>query len=740
MIESITMRNCATYDAEGVTIEKCKKVNFIYGPNGSGKSTISIFLQDPSDVKYCDSDIIWQNGIASDIKVYNRKFRELNFKNESIPGIFTIGKATIDDIKKIEELKTEKADREKELIGCRHTLEDQERLEIRNKAEFRDTIWNVILKEHQVEFQDAFSGVRNNKERFRDAVIKKFKECHVSPYSLAQLQERARTIYGSTKPEKCENFRIDLDNLLSNVADIEKDTIWSKVIVGNEDIPIGKLIKRFGNQDWVNRGRQYLKDGAVCPFCQKPTIDSEFRKQLSDFFDGEYQSDILHINELISQYTVKTGEILSALRTNLNNSQGIHVGKIDAMTYKAKIELIEAIINENLSIMNQKKEEPSRKRILREIMTTAEELISITETANILINNHNLLVENYRSEREKLSNDVWTFFLDDQEALITGHLRDLEKCAKAKAALQQKIISYVDKINQLSTEITQAESNVTSIQPTVDAINHSLKAFGFRNFKLVPSKQNKNQYQIQRPDGTFVADTLSEGEETFISFLYFMQLTKGSTDVSKVSEKRIIVLDDPISSLDSTILYIVSAMVKELVKNVKAGKTDVEQVFVMTHNVFFHKEASFIDGRTKDSSDVHFWIIHKEHDISHIRAYGQSNPINTSYELLWRELKDNTSISAITLQNAMRRIIENYFGMLGKGRDDTIINSFDTAEERIICTSLLYWINDGSHTIPDDLYIDSYSGSIEQYREVFRQVFIRTGNEAHYNMMMGIEG
>ena len=44
MIKSIKMKNCATYSEEGISIENCQKVNFIYGANGSGKSTISKFL------------------------------------------------------------------------------------------------------------------------------------------------------------------------------------------------------------------------------------------------------------------------------------------------------------------------------------------------------------------------------------------------------------------------------------------------------------------------------------------------------------------------------------------------------------------------------------------------------------------------------------------------------------------------------------------------------------------------
>lgn len=126
-----------------------------------------------------------------------------------------------------------------------------------------------------------------------------------------------------------------------------------------------------------------------------------------------------------------------------------------------------------------------------------------------------------------------------------------------------------------------------------------------------------------------------------------------------------------------------------------------------------------------------------QYNISSIKAYKRNNPIKTSYELLWQELKEGSNTSLITTQNIMRRILENYFSMLGKAKDDTIVDSFATIEEKMICRSLLSWINDGSHSIPDDLYIDSYTDSIDRYKEIFKEVFIKMGHEAHYKMMMG---
>ena len=40
------MKNVASYDATGVSIDTGKKINFFFGYNGCGKSTIARFLHD----------------------------------------------------------------------------------------------------------------------------------------------------------------------------------------------------------------------------------------------------------------------------------------------------------------------------------------------------------------------------------------------------------------------------------------------------------------------------------------------------------------------------------------------------------------------------------------------------------------------------------------------------------------------------------------------------------------------
>ena len=735
MIKTIKLKNCATYLSEGTSIENCQKINFFYGPNGSGKSTISNFLQDPTDLLYRECIIEWESDTAVDIMVYNRRFRERNFK-ENIAGVFTLGQATIEDIRALEEMKEQRAKKNEDYTTRGNTLQKKLQEEIAYKATFRDTVWERILKPNEADFQEAFSGFRNNKERFRDEVLRRYQISHSSTETRDALLVRAKTLF-ARKPEKCPIIPFVLDNIVEQIAEIETAAIWSKVIVGNRDLPIGRLIEVLDNADWVSQGRKHLREDGICPFCQKQTITDELKNQLDAFFSGEYEQDVSLIKQFIGQYSSYTDELLSrikTLRTSLGSypAAGIEASKIDSI-----IELLNGYFSKNKAEMLIKEKEPGRIISLTETAATTSSMKQLVINGNAAVTKHNEMVDNYTSEKDTLVADIWVFLMDENEALIAGYLNDIETFTKAKKGIQKGIDVCKQQLDDLDGKIVEAGKNITSVQPTVDEINRSLKSYGFTNFKIVPSPAQPNAYQIQRMDGTLATNTLSEGEETFISFLYFLQFAKGSIDVAKVSNRKVLVLDDPICSLDSTVLYIVSSLVKGLIKDVREGNSDVEQIFILTHNVFFHKETAFIDRRTEVCNDIHFWIISKDNNISTIKAYERNNPIKTSYELLWEELKSNTNASLITTQNIMRRILENYFSILGKTKDDTIVDSFSTIEEKMICRSLLSWINDGSHTIPDDLYIDSYTDSIDRYKQIFKEVFFKMGHEAHYKMMMG---
>ncbi|TFZ63031.1 AAA family ATPase [Photobacterium damselae subsp. piscicida] len=341
------------------------------------------------------------------------------------------------------------------------------------------------------------------------------------------------------------------------------------------------------------------------------------------------------------------------------------------------------------------------------------------------------MVNDFNKEQLDYYLEVWAFITQELSTNISNYIKRIAGLEKAIDGINRVITSQQEQETVLREELKELSKNTTSVQPTVDEINRML------NFKIVPSRDNANNYSLQRENGELALDTLSEGEVTFITFLYFIQLAKGGTTRENVVGDRILVIDDPISSLDSNILFIVSTIIKNIINDVKDG-SHIKQLLLFTHNVYFHKEASFQGGRSNGCNKTNYWILRKKNNITNIQAYGQNNPIESSYELLWKEISEPEKLSLTTIQNTMRRILENYFKILGRYSDNDIIEKFTNNEEKQMCKSLLYWINDGSHCIPDDLFIENQDQSMEGYLHIFKKVFEYSGHIAHYNMMMGI--
>src|ERR1035437_3287242 len=157
MIESILIKNVATFDSTGVRIENLKKVNFIYGTNGCGKTTISNFLHNPTDLKFTDCSTTWKNAIELKTLVYNKEFRERNFGKGKIGGIFTLGEATTEDIRVInEKIETQKLVKA-EIIKKRETAVSQTKKQETIENNFKEDCWTKIYKKHEKNFKEAFT-------------------------------------------------------------------------------------------------------------------------------------------------------------------------------------------------------------------------------------------------------------------------------------------------------------------------------------------------------------------------------------------------------------------------------------------------------------------------------------------------------------------------------------------------------------------------------------------------------
>lgn len=734
MITSIKIRNIATFDPiDGVKIEDLKKVNFFYGANGSGKTTISNLLQNPSDTKFKDCLVSWKNSQAIRTLVYNKEFREKNFGKGKIDGVFTLGEATKEEKKviedKTEQLKIIKADGEKIRGSLNAQIEKKEALE----TEFKEFVWAKIYKKYQNLFKEAFIGSMKSGDLFKNRLLQEFVNNKEALQTFDELKEKAATIFGEAPqnigPINTFNFE--------RIIEIENNPIWKKIIVGKADVDIAKLIQKLNINDWVSQGRVYIQvNDKTCPFCQQPTITEDFKKQIESYFDETYLNDISSLKALKQEYNTLIQNIINELNKTETNQKDFKNSKLNNDKFSSYLKTLISQNTTNSEYLNNKLKEPSRSI---ELVSQKEQLNMISDlikTANAEIKKHNDIVTDFANQRNKLVNAIWKFIIEEFRTDIEKFNSTKSGIEKGVAAIDLQLKNKLKEFQDLNLEIKKLSKNVTGIKPTIDEINKLLKYYGFTNFEIVPASE-EGYYKIQREDGTIAESTLSEGEITFITFLYYLQLAKGGTSEENVNEERILVIDDPISSLDSNVLFVVSTLIKEILKEVKLDKGNIKQVILLTHNIYFHKEVSY-EGLYRKGEKPLFWILRRNNKTSVIQSYFEQNPIQSSYDLLWRDIKEWEKNSGTTVQNTMRRILENFFSILGNKRDDFLIGKFEIQEEREICRSLLSWVNEGSHTLPDDLYIEAPDGTIVKYLKVFQDIFKHTENIGHYNMMMGI--
>lgn len=501
--------------------------------------------------------------------------------------------------------------------------------------------------------------------------------------------------------------------------------------IAKENNTLSAVIKRLNNSDWIKQGTTFLDTvGNICPFCQQ-NLTTEIKTNLEELFDEEYDKNIAELNNVKETYQELSTVIISKIESVINTSFPI----LDYSNIKWLSVQVQNLIKENLKILDDKIKYPSN---IVKLNSTSELLLQINDEIdgfNKVIENNNNLSTQKNKEKVKLSKEIWQTIANNYLFdAISEFRKNSDGIKKALHKMSMERDTFTSAISDIEIEINKLQSKVSTIDKAINEINKILKGFAFTGFYFRKASDNRN-YEIIREDGSNAKDTLSEGEERFITFLYFIQLINGNIENKRTINKKVVVIDDPISSLDSNILFIVSSLVKELINDCKNNSNLIDQVFVLTHNIYFHHQVSFRPKSNQLSRElVTYFTIHKKDNISSIEQ-SYKNSIQTSYELLWKEIKQPNNTSRANIFNSMRRILEYYFNVIGGLDYDSLINSF-TGEDKLICNSLISFVNANSHTIADDFVIGFSEEDIDKYLIVFKKIFINSNHEAHYNMMI----
>lgn len=729
MIESIHLANVGAYDTTGTKLEGLKKLNFIFGSNGSGKTTISRIVEGTGT--FLDCQITWAGVSPLETRVYNKDFVEKHFDAESsIKGIYTFGE-NVEVAEKIKTLKGE-ADAIKAKLGnLRKILNGEDGTSGKKKArediaaQLIEDVW--VAKKKFDDLDTAFTGLNNNKRNFCERYLKEASSNGATVRDISELREDATTVFSGALSRATVLPNQDG----SKITALESSAILKKRIIGKEDVDIAALIEKLGNSDWVQQGRKYfdqLED--QCPFCQQKT-DAAFRQSLEAYFDESYVADLAAISKLLDDYSDAARDLLTAYSA----SDIVESPDLDRAAFEKDVAVLRLALDSNVDHVRAKRKEPSAPATLTDTAPLLSAVNAHIVAANKKVEANNDTIDNLAARKKELTSQVWKRLLEDTKTIYDKFEADTGGLDKAITSLESQIETETKNFDAKQEEKEENERKITSIKPTIDAINKLLKSFGFTNFHLVESSGG-GFYEVKRADGSDAKRTLSEGEKSFITFLYFYYLVGGSFSSSGGTNDKIVVFDDPVSSLDADILFIVCNLIKTIIAEMRTGTSPIKQVFVLTHNIYFHKEVTFDKKRSAATarSDETFWVVRKTSQRSELVPFVE-NPIKSSYELLWREVRQKPP-SDTAIQNVMRRILEHYFKFYGGITPEDIIDKFG-GKDKMICSTLLSWVNDGSHFATDDLYMACDPGQVDRYLNVFQRIFEDSDHGGHFRMMMG---
>ena len=320
-------------------------------------------------------------------------------------------------------------------------------------------------------------------------------------------------------------------------------------------------------------------------------------------------------------------------------------------------------------------------------------------------------------------------------------------------------IVYLTESNKIKEkEIQEKSKNVINTTQAMKDINQLIRDAGFQGFEIREKANAKYVYELVRDDGS-VVKKLSEGERNFIGFLYFYGIVMNSRSDDGVQRNKVVVIDDPVSSMDSSALFSVATLTRHMIEICynnydmeNEGPDFIKQIICLTHNPFFFKEISY--NHITDYECANFYEITKDgNNQSHIKLchkesgetggkYINYSPIKNTYDALWSEYR--TTTEPIILMNVIRRILEYYFLQIGgyKGNNirtevlDKNKDKFPNQWEYDAAASMIAYINTGAAGFDDGLYFDQSSISVDQMRSVCKNIFHVLNQDQHYDYMM----
>jgi len=547
----------------------CRTV--VYGHNGSGKSTLSELLLSLAEGAGA-TGVIWEDetkrrtnvgtgGVAPSpsMAVFTRRWVETNLSafldGKSASAIVTLGKEAID-------AKEEEARLVKEIGKLRDEAKEaarQQKVAADKVEKLAREVQDRIVSELRV-----FDYAHFTKNRYSVPTVQGDLRNYKGQFPDSDAHAEALKRLGEGAPSSVPDIvtaPAGVADSLAGLVELLAETPTRVAIQALEGNP--------GAQTWVEHGLALHEGLDHCLFCAGQ-IDSTRRDQLARHFDESWLQIRGRAKALLAAVTSEkhalvawhaglpaTGNLASELQSVYEDAAS--KSKLEVDKRVAALEAVEGALNAKVTDPSATPEAPDWS-VLNETLTTTVLAQAVAE--------HN---DQARHHAE---------VTDARKQTVLGHLvgsqsesyRQLEEQAKDMATKRANADKATTLAERRLDGVRQAQFTTKDM---ADTLTRDLaRVYGKDHLSVAVTSDGKSY--ACRP-GDKPGTDLSDGERTTLSLLYFLRKLEDEQVPGGDPSQRIVVIDDPSSSLDREALFATHQWLIDTLK-------DFGQYIVLTHD------------------------------------------------------------------------------------------------------------------------------------------------------------
>ena len=559
MITNFSNIDVKSYNNYSNTSDIIGKINILFGTNGSGKSALAQWIYQ-QDNKH--SEIFNTRYVLDNIDMVN-----------DISGIrLTVGKEAIENKEAINNI--EKANTNIEIIN--DSLDKESK---RLKQELYD-----FMQEELSKAKIQFSITKNINQK-PNAINDPVHALELWKKEITQYSESSHVTSSMDLEQKIKEQK-SLKNSLQTIFKISNteykellNNLLSPILVPEESISQNM-------SDWLINGlfihEKHEKGSNNCQFCGNQFDLEQVRKQIT-----------LKISSSHAKIIKELSTYEKIISESIENEKKIP----ELFFVKERAEFIKS----SSSLLAEIKKKI--KNTMLEIQVNQDRWENLTQLDNIINNKINYI-------DEKLLN--YGLQLSDIESVAKSWIgKNLLNNETANTIIPEKLKKIKKKISEnnevISTNIEwilEQKSTSSDLEPFAQLVNNHFKLIGLELSLKVNA--NDDTYKIIHHNSNIrlLAKDLSEGERKLLAFLHFYCDIFDEINSSDNSIKQVII-DDPITSLDSDNRYYLTEIINNFIKEVLNKEV---QVFIFTHSSMDYHNFGF---SSRSNVDLKFWNIHK---------------------------------------------------------------------------------------------------------------------------------